>query len=215
MLAALKSFFRFLKSEGLVHHDPAEALEYARQPKCLPRNVLTQQEARQILDRWILPPRWERDRAILEVLYATGIGKKNSVVWSRATSTSTVVFAHHPRQRGTRSGCASWNRGGRCLKSYLNQARPELMGDSFADRLLSRTGAIPLGPHTLGSVVKKHAEAARIKKLVTPHVASYLCHPPHPKSRQFAARPGPLGASLLGHHGALWAAEERGRNVAV
>ena len=34
VMAALKSFFRFLKSEGLVLHDPAAALEYARQPKC-------------------------------------------------------------------------------------------------------------------------------------------------------------------------------------
>jgi site-specific recombinase XerD len=56
------------------------------------------------------------------------------------------------------------------LKTYLSEARPNLLGGSHTDRIFISYRGNPLDPHTLGSLVKKHAEAARIKKLVTPHV---------------------------------------------
>jgi site-specific recombinase XerD len=49
ILAAVKSFFRFLKVEGYLAADPAEGIEYAREPRSLPRNVLTPQEAKRII----------------------------------------------------------------------------------------------------------------------------------------------------------------------
>ena len=61
------------------------------------------------------------------------------------------------------------------LKSYLSQARPQLLGDSHTDRLFLSYRGNPLDPPTLGSLVKKHAEAARIKKVVTPHVWRHTC----------------------------------------
>jgi len=50
VLATVKSFFRFLKNEGFIHGNPAEAVEYAREPRSLPRNVLTPKEANRIID---------------------------------------------------------------------------------------------------------------------------------------------------------------------
>jgi integrase/recombinase XerD len=177
VLAALKSFFRFLKREGLVHHDPAGALEYARQPKCLPRNVLTQQEARQILER-VDPstPLGNRDRAILEVFYATGIRKEEL----RGLVTGDlnlddgllrITLGKGARDRVVPLGTLAVA----SLKSYLSQARPQLLGGSHTDRLFISYRGNPLDPHTLGSLVKKHAEAARIKKAVTPHVWRHSC----------------------------------------
>ena len=74
ILAAVKSFCRFLKVEGYLATDPAEAIEYARQPHSLPRNVLTPQEAKRIIEAVdTTTVLGYRDRTILEVLYATGI----------------------------------------------------------------------------------------------------------------------------------------------
>ena len=177
VMAALKSFFRFLKSEGLVLHDPAAALEYARQPKCLPRNVLTQQEARQILEQ-VDPstPLGNRDRAILEVLYATGIRKEEL----RGLVTGDlnlddgllrITLGKGARDRVVPLGTVAVA----SLKSYLSHARPQLLGNSHTDRLFISYRGNPLDPHTLGALVKKHAEAARIKKVVTPHVWRHTC----------------------------------------
>jgi len=44
VLATVKNICRFLKTEGYIHADPAAAVEYAREPRSLPRNVLTPKE---------------------------------------------------------------------------------------------------------------------------------------------------------------------------
>ena len=61
------------------------------------------------------------------------------------------------------------------LKNYLSRVRPQLLGDRHTDRLFISYRGNPLDSHTLGSLVKKHAEAARIQKLVTPHVWRQTC----------------------------------------
>ena len=61
------------------------------------------------------------------------------------------------------------------LRNYLLRARPQLVGTRCSDRLFISYRGNPLDPHTLGYLVKKHAEAAQIKKLVTPHVWRHTC----------------------------------------
>ena len=61
------------------------------------------------------------------------------------------------------------------LEDYLGQARPELLGAGRTDRLFISYRGNPLDPHTLGALVKKHAQAAHIKKVVTPHVWRHTC----------------------------------------
>ena len=75
-MLALRSFFKFLKTEGYVAQDAAESLPLARTPHLLPRTILTPEEARKVIET----PDTScllgyRDRAILETLYATGIRK--------------------------------------------------------------------------------------------------------------------------------------------
>jgi integrase/recombinase XerC len=75
-LAALRTFFRFLHREGRVASNPARALYTPRQAKKVPR-VLTEQDAAALVEA---PPSPDdtsllglRDRALLELLYATGL----------------------------------------------------------------------------------------------------------------------------------------------
>ncbi|OYV97749.1 MAG: hypothetical protein B7X11_06275 [Acidobacteria bacterium 37-65-4] len=75
-LSVVKSFCHFLKQEGYLARDPSEDLEFAREPQRLPRNILTPQEARKIVETPDTSTHvGYRDRVILEVLYATGIRK--------------------------------------------------------------------------------------------------------------------------------------------
>jgi integrase/recombinase XerD len=61
------------------------------------------------------------------------------------------------------------------LERYLSQARPKLLGESQTDGVFISYRGHPLDPHALGSLVKKHAELALIKKIVTPHVWRHSC----------------------------------------
>jgi integrase/recombinase XerD len=72
-LVAIRSFFRFLIEEGIVETNPAEELESPKVEKTLPE-ILTLKEIEQILEQPNLQtPLGIRDRAMLEILYATGM----------------------------------------------------------------------------------------------------------------------------------------------
>ncbi|MGE5733775.1 MAG: tyrosine-type recombinase/integrase [Acidobacteriota bacterium] len=61
------------------------------------------------------------------------------------------------------------------LDDYLERGRPELLGQAHTDRLFVSYRGHPLDPHTLGALVKKRAQSAHVKKLVTPHVWRHTC----------------------------------------
>ena len=71
-LASLRSFYRYLRREGMVGLNPAEAIRTPKQPKHLPR-VLTKDDAAALME---FPADQAggslRDRALLETLYSTG-----------------------------------------------------------------------------------------------------------------------------------------------
>jgi integrase/recombinase XerC len=72
-LASLRSFFRFLRREGIVAADPAAGLRNPKQPKRLPR-LLRVDEVIQLLDGVpVETPAGVRDRAMLETLYGGGL----------------------------------------------------------------------------------------------------------------------------------------------
>jgi integrase/recombinase XerC len=72
-LAALRSFFRFLNREGLLPTNPARPIPSPAKPKTLPP-VLTVDEASRLLESPGGPPRSPlRDRALLELLYSSGL----------------------------------------------------------------------------------------------------------------------------------------------
>ena len=177
ILAAVKSFFRFLKVEGVLASDPAEAVEYAREPRSLPRNVLTPEEAKRIIEAvdttTILG---YRDRTILEVLYATGI--RNSEL--RALTVEDVNLEE---------GLLRVNRGKggddrvtplgqiacQFLETYLKGIRPQLLGQRQSNRLFLSWRGNPIDAHAVGDLVKRHAVLAKINKHVTPHVWRHTC----------------------------------------
>lgn len=72
-LNTLKSFCRWLQKEMVILQDPTEDIEFPAMPARLPRVILTQEEARKLLDSPDLrSPVGYRDKALLELLYATG-----------------------------------------------------------------------------------------------------------------------------------------------
>ena len=72
-LAALRSFFRYLKRQGKVAVNPAAAVATPRQEKRLPRQLSVEEMGRLLEMPDDSTPLGSRDRAILEMLYATGV----------------------------------------------------------------------------------------------------------------------------------------------
>jgi len=174
---ALRSFFRFLKTEGYIAQDVAEALPLARTPHLLPRTILTPEEARKVIetpDTGCLLG--YRDRTILETLYATGIRKSELM---NLTTNDVNLEEGVLRINGgkfnkdrvvplTRLACSF-------LETYLKAIRPALLQGRVSDRVFISQRAAPLSKNALGEVVEKYARQAGLNKHVTCHIWRHSC----------------------------------------
>ncbi|MCL6595338.1 MAG: tyrosine recombinase [Firmicutes bacterium] len=147
-LSAMRGFFRFLRRTGRISADPCAALRSPRLGRRLPQ-VLSVREAAEGVER---PPADSplglRDRALLELIYASGLRVSEAAgLTLDAVDTArreVRVMGKGGRERIVPLGGAA----ARALDRYLAEARPRLAGDGAdaADRhvFLSRRGA-PLG----------------------------------------------------------------------
>jgi integrase/recombinase XerD len=174
---ALRSFFKFLKTEGYIAQDMAEALPLARTPHTLPRTVLTPEEARKVIetpDTGCLLG--YRDRAILETFYATGIRKSELM---NLTVNDVNLEEQVLRINGgkfnkdrvvplTRAACSF-------LETYLKAIRPALLQGRVSDRVFISQRACPISKNALGELVEKYARIAGVAKHVTCHIWRHSC----------------------------------------
>jgi integrase/recombinase XerD len=177
VLSAVKGLFKFLHEENLVARDPAAALDYGREPQTLPRNILTPQEARRIIEAPdVHTVLGYRDRVVLEVLYATGIRKLELM---NLTLTDVNLDEELLRINGgkgakdrvvplTEIACSF-------LESYIKGIRPKLLGLKTTNRLFLSLRGLPIARNTLGHLVEKCTRLARIKKRVTCHLWRHSC----------------------------------------
>ena len=177
VLSAIKGLFKFLHEDTIIARDPAHALEYAREPQTLPRNILTPQEARRIIEAPdVQTVIGYRDRVVLEVLYGTGIRKLELM---NLTLTDVNLDEELLRINGgkgakdrvvplTEIACSF-------LESYIKGIRPKLLGQKTTNRLFLSLRGLPIARNTLGSLVEKCTRLARIKKRVTCHLWRHSC----------------------------------------
>ena len=177
VISTVCCLFKFLKAEGYIAHDPAQGMERAREPRPLPRNVLTVQEARKIIEAPDTNTALGyRDRAILEVLYATGIRKQElmnltvgDVNLEEELLRVNAGKGGYDRVSPLSSIACSY------LETYIKGIRPELLRDKQTDRLFISNRGRPIARNTLGEVVEKYARRANVRKHVTCHLWRHTC----------------------------------------
>ena len=176
ILTAVRSLFRFLHREGYVVRDPAAKLEYAKQPRRLPRNVLTPAEARRILDA-AKPTSTlgQRDRTILEVLYTTGI-RRNELRHLKPGDVNLEqgLLRVNDGKGGVDRVVPLGATAVRHLETYVAAIRPLLVRGA-CDWLFVSSNGRQLDANTANVLMRKYARAAKIKKTVTCHVWRHTC----------------------------------------
>ncbi len=177
-LAAVKTFFSWLVRTQQLAHNPAALVQPPRKPQTLPRDVLSQAEARRLLEATPTEkPLDIRDRAILEVLYATGIRRAELLaltIYNADLQTATLRIEHGKGNTTrivplTQSAIAA-------LKLYLTEARGHYVTATSQTALFvsSKSGA-PLSDNDMLRIVRKAARRAGITKRVSPHTLRHSC----------------------------------------
>jgi len=168
-VSAIKTFFRFLVSEGRLKENPARLLETPRIQQKLP-DVLSLDEVEQLLSQPdITTPLGQRDRAMLELLYATGL-RVSELVHLRLLDVNLEAGFVKTLGKGSKERMVPFGEMAlQALKTYLSDGRPALLKRghppylflNFRGKVLSRQG--------FWKIIRNHGTMAGIKKRIKPH----------------------------------------------
>lgn len=170
-VAAVKSFFHYLIAQGLVVADPTIGLETPKIEKRLPR-ILTPEEVERLLSApgHAAGPKALRDRALLELLYATGMRVTELVMLEVGDLDPDKASVNCRGKNGKQRVIPiRSDRALTALKDYLLRSRPGLAKESGQQALFLNHRGEKLTRQGLWLIIKAYAEAAGIPAEVTPH----------------------------------------------
>ena len=169
-ITTLRNFYRFLIQEGQVIEDPTEFLKQPRQWTTLPKYL-----NREELDRLIAAPPVEkftglRDRAMLDLLYATGL---------RVSELCRLPLAAVEREMGVLRVTGKGNKqrmvpfgeaAGQALDRYLGNARSRLLKGRASRYLFVTARGGAMTRQSFWKLLRGYGLKAGIKRTLTPHV---------------------------------------------
>jgi integrase/recombinase XerD len=170
MLSALRHFYRLRLRLGAIAADPTALVESPKLPRSLPK-ALSEAEVEALLAAPdTAQPTGLRDKAMIELLYATGL-RVSELVGLRAEQVNLRQGAVIVRGKGGRERLVPLGDEAQAwLTTYLAQGRPALLrGKSGPALFLSVRGA-PLSRQAFWTALKGQARAAGVARNVSPHV---------------------------------------------
>jgi len=168
-LSAIRSFYRYLLREGMIATSPIMTTS-PKLDKRLP-SFLTIEEINRLLEAPDLStPQGQRDRSLLELLYASGIRVSELV----SLNLEQVNLDSHEIRvwgKGSKERLALMGEpAAKALSDYLNQGRLKLLGNKGSNALfLNRYGG-RLPERRVQRILEKYANIAGIDKGVHPHM---------------------------------------------
>jgi integrase/recombinase XerD len=178
-LVSVRVFFQWLTRRGRILADPSTGIQLPKQKQPLPRGVMTLREVEKIL---AMPdvdkPLGLRDRAMLEVLYSTGL---RSMELRQLKLYDVNVAEGEVRVRDGKGGrdrvVPLGEVAAKYVDLYIKEARPKILrwredpGTLFLGRGGRKLDGTSLNEH----IIQRYARRAGIKKRVTPHGFRHTC----------------------------------------
>jgi integrase/recombinase XerD len=176
-LVPVRAYFKWLTRQNVLLSNPASELELPRLEKRLPKYVLTAEEAERVLAQPdIRDPLGVRDRAILEVLYSTGMRRMEVIglsVYCLDAERGTLLIRQGKGKKdrmvpiGQRA--IAW------VDRYAHQVRPELVVAPDEGVLFLTNLGESFTPNRLTQLVREYVDAAEIGKRGACHLFRHTC----------------------------------------
>lgn len=166
-IASIKSFYAYLMRERIVNDDPTENIKPPKIVKKVPE-TLTISEVNKLLDQPTnKTPKEIRDKAMLELLYATGIRVTELVTLKLTDVNIKLGFIEcHDGDRVRTVPVAEVAQ--RALSRYITEVRDDMSGGS--DYLFFNCKGAPMTRQGFWKIIKYYAAKAGIDKDITPHM---------------------------------------------
>lgn len=167
-IASFKGFFEYCQKHGVISNDPAERLKPPKVEKKFPQ-ILTISETQKLMDGPDLQSdKGIRDRAMLELLYATGI--RVSELISLKTKDMNLSMEYVVCHEKSKDRIIPF--GGEAkiaLVNYLEKTRTHMIGDAESEYLFVNCSGKPMSRQGFWKLIKYYADKAGIEKEITPH----------------------------------------------
>lgn len=169
LVSSLKSFFRFLVLENFIKKNPAENLSSPSLWLTLPK-VLTEEEVELLLEQPDLnQPQGIRDRAILEVMYSSGL-RVSELVSLRMEDIRLNQGFLVCRGKGSKERIVPVGRKAlHWLKNYLGQVRPLFDKEGSPVLFLTRRGRA-FTRQGIWKILRTYGQKAGLKEKLHPHI---------------------------------------------
>lgn len=168
-LSSLKVFYRFLMSDGKIQTNPARLISNPKLPRRLP-GVLSGEE----VERLLAAPdaqatRGMRDRAMLELLYASGL-RVSELVGLRVAGINLEAGWVRTLGKGSKERMVPMgSKAQQSLKEYLAYSRPSLLKKRSSSYLFVTSRAKPMSRQAFWKIIKRCTRRAGISKEISPH----------------------------------------------
>lgn len=167
-LSALRTFYKYLYREGMVSRNPLVLVGTPKQPRRLPK-FLTPHEVAALLAAPDVTTRIGlRDRALLEVLYATGlrVGELTSLRRGDLPSSDEIrIMGKGRRERIVLLTSAAQD----ALRRYVNEGRPSLARHRVVDAVFLNARGGPLSDRGVRVIVDRHIRKVAFDRRISPH----------------------------------------------
>lgn len=169
LISALKSFYRFLLLDGLVDKDPAANLSSPKAWLSLPKFLTVDEAARLVLQPDERDLHGLRDRAMLEVLYATGL-RVSELIRLRPGDLNLDDGYVICRGKGGKERVVPLGQAAAALtRRYIDDVRPRLLKKPDETLFLTRLGS-QFTRQGIWKMLREYARKAGLEDKVSPHV---------------------------------------------
>lgn len=176
-IASIRAFFNYLEKENIITDSPADGIKSPKIEKKLPQ-ILTQDEVIRLLEQ---PsgdtPKDIRDKAMLELLYATGMRVTELITLkiSDINLQMNYVDCHDPnKDRIIPFGIEARN----ALKNYIEHSREAMIENKNEETLFVNCSGAPMSRQGFWKLIKYYTKRAGIQMDITPHTLrhSFAAH---------------------------------------
>ena len=168
-LSSIRRFYRYLLREGRITEDPSTRIDMPKLGRPLPKS-LTESEVEALLKAPVTDePLGIRDRAMLELLYATGL-RVSELVNLRLSQVNlrqgvVRVLGKGDRERLVPMGeeAQSW------IEKYMGKARLEILNEQQTDYLFPTRRSDHMTRQAFWHIIKRYSQKADIRTSLSPH----------------------------------------------
>jgi len=169
ILSTIKNFHRFLLREKITSTDPSDLIETPKIDKKIPQFLTFAEVAKILKAPNLKKSQGIRDRAILEIMYASGV-RVSELVKLKIGDVNLDVGFMKCKGKGSKERIVPLGKvAGQFLQKYLKEARTKLLGKKICVYLFLAQGGRNLSRQSVWKMIKKMVRKAGVKRQVSPH----------------------------------------------